>query len=838
MDSRLNVKQFLKFLVLAMLVSVLVSCVSSQKFAYATKPAKPVTAQANFPQYLELKKTVTIPNFKIGGEYAIGNPASYENGGMGGKTLESLGQKPLEVSYIATGTPQRNAKGEIINAVIVNSYYSGGSTSSYFFWHDHGDNRVLVSKPIVGPGLLIDTNKYYVIYLDALGLWGTSKPSQGLGMKFPQYGFQDMVQANYRLLKDHLKVGKVAISTGVSMGATQTYLWGLMHPEFVEAIMPIGGTTQFDGFSDWMFKLSTSGIKSDPVWQKTKGAYYHLPKEKHPNRGVMFGWSVIAHTGFDFDFTSSLPAEAVNPKIFNWDDSDETLSWCAGKAKAYDANDLIYRNNAGNNFDINKHLPNMKAKTLVIHVKNDQWLNINLAERSAKAIPWARISTFEDKLAHYAVFNAPNIMEDDIRLFLDEIQATGKSKIYNLAESSYRTPEIKMDESAGPSHWIDQVVYPFDVKYAACKDTQNRTWMTGYMDEYIGEDKNPDVFVLIHGKGANAGHYGYVMKYALMNGLRVIAVDLPHYGKSSPFNTAKSEARTLEDCRAVLHDLVVKQLGVKQAYYHGHSLGGQVSLGYALTYPNAVKGLILEAPAGIEPIPCRHGALVDPSYYQDFDQWMEIWGNTGILDKELAKTPEDIELFYYFKKLNDAGEIVPAGAGYFMKDTEYARLLTDQRIAIIDDNPADGWEEEFWHHIVAFVYDVYSMASEGRLCDDSSLFNNLEKIKCPIFLQFGNDEPFIPLTAISGLTDRDSQVVKPFMDRMLKVGNKVVYKGYKDSGHFIHTDHPYEYSKDCVEFITTGKVEGAFVGVAPESKPASDEGAPQKKKGKKGAFSK
>ena len=55
----------------------------------------------------------------------------------------------------------------------------------------------------------------------------------------PSYSYYDMVHLNYRLLRDHLKVGKVVLATGVSMGATQAYYWGLMYPGFVEAVMPV-----------------------------------------------------------------------------------------------------------------------------------------------------------------------------------------------------------------------------------------------------------------------------------------------------------------------------------------------------------------------------------------------------------------------------------------------------------------------------------------------------------------------------------------------------------------------------------------------------------------------
>jgi pimeloyl-ACP methyl ester carboxylesterase len=104
--------------------------------------------------------------------------------------------------------------------------------------------------------------------VDPLGTWGASKPSDGLGIKFPQYSYFDMVQANYRMLHDHLKIAHAALATGVSMGGTQTYVWGVMHPEYVSAIMPIGGTTQSDAedpVGNWTFQLMTAAIQSDPV---------------------------------------------------------------------------------------------------------------------------------------------------------------------------------------------------------------------------------------------------------------------------------------------------------------------------------------------------------------------------------------------------------------------------------------------------------------------------------------------------------------------------------------------------------------------------------------------
>jgi pimeloyl-ACP methyl ester carboxylesterase len=359
------------------------------------------------------------------------------------------------------------------------------------------------------------------------------------------------------------------------------------------------------------------------------------------------------------------------------------------------------------------------------------------------------------------------------------------------------------------------------------------------MDEYIGTAPNPKVFVIVHGKGANAGHYGYMMQRALERGLRVIAPDLPHYGMSSPGNVDKSPARTLQDCRAVLYDLIVKQLKVKKAYYHGHSLGGQVAYGYAITYPDAVAGLILEGPAGLEEFPKnvdmggdKPAPLFDPSYAYDYGKWKEVWDPTEILKGEFAKTKEDILNFYYFKKKNpETGKVEPSVQGYFKRNTEYAQFLTDQRISIINGN-----KKEYDHHIIAFIRDVYSMGIEFLQEDPKSLYKRVVEIKAPIFIAFGEDEPFIPSTVINGLESLRNDVIVPFYKKMTGVGNKPIIKIYPGSAHFIHTDYPGEYAKDAVDFIIKGDVEGKE---APETLPkVIIKEKEEKKEEKKPGFSK
>jgi pimeloyl-ACP methyl ester carboxylesterase len=774
--------------------------------------AQPFTRRSSQMQHDELKKTYEIANFRLGGKYDLSDSSKWENGGEGGVTLESLGAGKLRTAYIAIGNARRNAAGEITNAVIVNSYYSGDSTDMYEQWVKGA--ALSGGVPIIGPGRPIDTDRYYVVMVDPLGTWGASKPSDGLGIKFPQYSYYDMVQANYRMLRDGLKIARAALITGVSMGGTQTYVWGVMHPEFIGALMPIGGTTQSDGddpVGNWTFQMMTAAIQSDPVWQQTRGDYYKLPKEKHPVPGLAFGWSILGMTGYDFAFRTSQNWSAVQPEIFYWDPPNEKAGLSViNRAKLYDAVDLVWRNRVGETHNVNPYLGRVRARTLVMHITNDLWLNFKLAEKAVDRVPGADLIAQESPVAHYGVFPIINQRKNDPKFvsFMDDVAALDRAQTFD--DKNYRVPGVAENIDPNKSFWKDFVTYPYPVKYANAKDKSGNSWQIGYMDEYAGTDKDPKVLVIIHGKGAFAGHYGNVMQYALRSGVRVIAPDLPHYGMSGPGNLDKSPARTMQDMREVIYDLVVNQLGVKKAYYLGHSLGGQFVMGYALTWPDAVQGLALEAPSGLEEYPRditiakdKKARLFDQAFDHDFDKWKATWGPTGILDAEMKRSEQNVRDFFYFKKRDPETNVVSASkSGYFFSDSEYARLHTEQRVGLIKGNPK---ELEQWCNV--FIYDIYTIGAELQQDNPKNLYERLTQIKAPIFLSFGDKEPFIPTPAFNGLTDLGRDAITPFMSRMTNAGNRPLLKVYPETGHFIHTDNPVEFPADVVDFVTRGTVD-------------------------------
>lgn len=781
--------------------------------AYAQQPLTPRSVNDALDK---MKLTYEVKNFKIGGKYDLANATSFENGAEGGTTLESLGAGPARTAYIAVGTPKKNNKGEIINAIVINSYYSGDATAMYTNWYAGQAGNAFSGGALVGPGLLFDTDRFYVVFVDALGLWGASKPSDGLGMKFPVYSYYDVVQLNYRLLRDKLNIGQVVLATGASMGGTQAYYWGLMYPGFVKAVMPIGGASATDGegpVAAWTFQLAKAALESDPVWVETKGDYYKLPKDQHPNKGVEFHWSMLSLTGYQLNYRQSLGWEAVSKEVFTWKD-DPRMGKDAGAnlkrlASQFDGVDLWYRDTVGEIHNINKLLPGMQARTLVVHIDNDQWLISDKAKEAAQLIPGGQYVGFPDKTAHYAVFKAPNSLKTNptFDTFMRDIGVISDKTIVCEAKN-YRSPKINMKPDPNKSFWKDEMVSPFPVKYAKVKDKRGVEWEIGYMDEYCGKASNPPTLVVVHGKGAFGAHYGYLIKYAVERGYRVIAPDMPQWGMSGPGNIDKPMTRTLNDVRDAFHALVVGKLGVNKAFYHGHSLGGQTVIGYAMLYPNAVQGLILEGPAGLEEYPKsiemngKSYPICDPSIAYDLKAWNAAYEPMGLVSSEINKTPQAVEDFFYFRKRDAAGNVTASPAGYFFNDTEYARLHTNQRIAMMTGN-----KREFEQWAFMFTYDLYSICSENVKEDPNSIYKRLPTIKAPIFLTFGAKEPFIPGTALNGLTDMAKTIVIPFKQRMTFAGNPPTIKVYPNVGHFIHTDVPYEFAKDTVDFMRSGKVD-------------------------------
>jgi homoserine O-acetyltransferase len=183
------------------------------------------------------------------------------------------GQKldALRIHYRTIGTVTRDADGRATNAVLIMHGTTGSGASLL------SDNFAGV---LFREGGLLDASKYFIILPDGIGHGGSSKPSDGLRMRFPNYAYDDMVEAQFRLVSDGLSVDHLRLVMGTSMGGMHSWVWAYKHPDYMDAVMPLASLpVEIAGRNRMTRKMAVDAIKSDPDW---KGGDY----KKKPVRGL------------------------------------------------------------------------------------------------------------------------------------------------------------------------------------------------------------------------------------------------------------------------------------------------------------------------------------------------------------------------------------------------------------------------------------------------------------------------------------------------------------------------------------------------------------------------
>ena len=173
----------------------------------------------------------------------------------------------LRIHYRTLGTPRRGEDGKVDNAVLI-LHGTTGSGANFL--------RPEFAGELFGEGQPLDARRFFLILPDGIGHGGSSKPSDGLHARFPRYGYRDMIEAQHRLLTEGLKVDHLRLVIGTSMGGMHTWLWGEMHPEFVDALMPLASLpAQISGRNRAWRRVIIDAIRNDPAW--ANGEYREQP---------------------------------------------------------------------------------------------------------------------------------------------------------------------------------------------------------------------------------------------------------------------------------------------------------------------------------------------------------------------------------------------------------------------------------------------------------------------------------------------------------------------------------------------------------------------------------
>jgi homoserine O-acetyltransferase len=255
----------------------------------------------------------------------------------------------LRLHYVTMGRPERDAGGLVRNAVLV-LHGTGGSSRQFLTPAFAGE--------LFGEGQPLDARRYFVVIPDGIGHGRSSKPSDGLRGRFPAYTYDDMVAAQHRLLTEELKVAHLFLVIGTSMGGMHAWVWGVTHPGFMDALVPLASVpTAIAGRNRVMRRMILDAIRGDPAWN---GGDYAEP----PARGLTAAINVLLMMG-----SSPLQWHRSAPTR---DAADAFLAeQLARRLAATDANDMLYAFDASRDYDPSPDLERIQAPVLAINSADD-----------------------------------------------------------------------------------------------------------------------------------------------------------------------------------------------------------------------------------------------------------------------------------------------------------------------------------------------------------------------------------------------------------------------------------------------------------------------------------
>lgn len=276
----------------------------------------------------------------------------------------------VRLHYSTLGTPHRGANGEIDNAVMV--LHGTGGSGKQFLQPQFADE-------LYGPGQPLDIKRYYIILPDNVGHGGSSKPSDGLRMKFPQYDYADMVELQHRMLTEGLGIKKLRLIMGTSMGCMHGFIWGETYSDFAQALMPMAcQPVEIAGQNRMWRQLMIDAIKADPAWM---GGEY----KSQPVQGVRTASSLSFVAG-------GAPLNLQK----NYPTRDAATAYARERVErdmaSRDANDMLYQFESSRTYNPWPNLEKITAPMTWINSADDfiNPRNLPYPEQAVKRMPNAR----------------------------------------------------------------------------------------------------------------------------------------------------------------------------------------------------------------------------------------------------------------------------------------------------------------------------------------------------------------------------------------------------------------------------------------------------------------
>ena len=310
----------------------------------------------------------------------------------------------LRIHYRTLGEPRKDAQGRTTNAVLI-LHGTGGSGENFL-------NQNFAGFLFIPNGML-DARKYYIVIPDGIGHGKSTKPSDGLRAKFPRYGYDDMVTAQYRLLTEGLGVNHLRLVMGTSMGGMHSWVWGEKYPDFMDGLVPLACLpVEIAGRNRMMRKMLMDSIRTDPEWKD--GNYEAQP------RGLRGALALLLVMG-----SSPLQMQRSHPTREHADRYvDEYMN---ARLASTDANDLLYQVDSSRNYNPAPLLDRIRAQVLFINSADD-YVNppeLGIAEREIRKVKHGRFVQLpiSDDTRGHGTHTLPAVWKKHLEQFLRELPA-------------------------------------------------------------------------------------------------------------------------------------------------------------------------------------------------------------------------------------------------------------------------------------------------------------------------------------------------------------------------------------------------------------------------------
>ena len=259
-----------------------------------------------------------------------------------GETLPELRQH-----FITLGTPQRDAASHVSNAVLL-IHNTTGTAKTWL--------EPTLAGELFGAGQPLDAARHFIVMPDCIGFGQSSKPSDGLRARFPHYRLHDIVVAQHRLLTEGLGVSHLKLVLGLSLGGMLTWMFGAMHPNFMDALVPVASQPGPMSGRNWIQrKINAEAIRNDPEWN---GGDY----DKQPTQWVRTAPLSALFTQSVVRIQELAPTRQAGDAFYN-----QLLE----RAKKGDANNRLYQIEATMDYDPSPDLEKIKARLLAINFADD-----------------------------------------------------------------------------------------------------------------------------------------------------------------------------------------------------------------------------------------------------------------------------------------------------------------------------------------------------------------------------------------------------------------------------------------------------------------------------------